>query len=382
MKHFAPVRIRIERNVVTYVIRSLKGKGYLRVSEGQQVSPEEIIGSSEVTSGFRVVNLTALLSVSAEESEKLLTKTIGQRIYQGELLAYKKGGILGGKKVVTAPTDGILDFFNSKTGELKISLAPKKIDLPAGVYGIVERVDQTRGQVIIRTEVNRVYGVLGSGKPRDGILHILGKNDELTSKNMIQTKQEGQVLVGGSLLFKDTISAAISAGVSGLISGGLNARDYRAMASGHLVFPKKLDNDIGISVIACEGFGSIPIGNDIFEILKEFEGRFIFIDGNRASINLPAPSASSLNYIKNTKLPTARSSDSIAEAEHTEQVSELNIGMRVRIAGNYYLGQQGKLLAIDNSATLLPSGLKAYLATVETSNKKIQVPVANLEAIV
>ncbi|MBI2086077.1 hypothetical protein HYT74_01925 [Candidatus Daviesbacteria bacterium] len=380
MKYFAPVRIRIEKDVVTLVTRVLRGKGTLNVNVGQQVSPEEIIGTGEVTSGFRTLNLSTLLSVAPEQVEKFLIKQIGQRIYQGELLAYRKGGFFTPKKQITSPTDGILDFFNNKTGELKISLAPRKADLPAGVYGIIDMVDQSRGQVMIRTQVSRIYGICGSGRSRDGILHILGKKDELVPKNMIQNKFDGQILVGGSLFFKDTISASISAGVSGIIIGGINATDYKGMAGGRLSFPKKLDNDIGISIIVCEGFGSIPLGNDIFDELKEYEGRFVFIDGNKAVVSLPSPVSSSLIKVKNTGIPMQQTNDFVS-GNPAEQILQLSVGMKVRVVGNYYLAAQGKLLAVDDSPTLLPSGIKTCLATVETASKKIQVPVANLEVM-
>lgn len=379
MKYFAPVRIRIEKDVVTLVTRVLRGKGTLNVNVGQQVSPEEIIGTGEVTSGFRTLNLSTLLSVTPADVEKFLIKQIGQRIYQGELLAYKKGGLFTAKKQITSPTDGILDFFNNKTGELKISLAPRKADLPAGVYGIVDMVDNSRGQVMIRTQVSRIYGICGSGRSRDGILHILGKKDELVPKNMIQNKFDGQILVGGSLFFKDTISASISAGVSGIITGGINATDYKGMAGGRLSFPKKLDNDIGISIIVCEGFGSIPLGDDIFDELKDHEGRFVFIDGNKAVVSLPSPVSSSLIKVKSTGIPMQL--HDFMSGNPAEQVLQLGVGMKVRVVGNYYLAAQGKLLAVDDSPTLLPSGVKTCLATVETASKKIQVPVANLEVM-
>lgn len=380
MKHFAPARMRVEKDVVTRVVRVLKGKGALNVSVGQQVSPEEIIGSATISSGFRTLNLSTLLSVPPQDVEKYLTRKLGQRIYKDELLAFKKGWLLGGKKVVTAPTDGILDFLNNKTGELKIVFLPKVERLPAGVYGIVEVVDKERGQVIIRTEVSRVYGMFGSGRFRDGTLHILGKEDDMISKSAIQTEYDEYILVGGSLFFKDAISSAISIGVNGIITGGINAEDYRGMAGGRLVFPKKLDNDIGISVVVCEGFGSIPIGDDIFEILEEYDGKFVFIDGNKALISLPSPRSSSLIKVKNTKLPKLQ--DIALDTDRVNLITEMSVGLKVRIVGNSYLGEQGKLLAVNNSLTLLPSGIRGYLATVETARRKIQVPVANLEIIV
>lgn len=381
MSHCAPVRLRVEKDIVTSVTRVLKGKGTINVKVGQQVTPDEIIGSGTVTLGFRTLNLSTLLAVSPGEVEKYLTRKLNQRIYKGELLAYKQGWFLSGKKIVTSPTDGVLEFLNTKTGELKIAFVPMKTDLPAGVYGVVEGVDMTRGQVMIRTLVSRIHGMYGSGRVRDGILRILGKKDRFVSKKEIQEKNYGGILVGGSLFFKDAISAAISMGINGIITGGINAADYRGMSGGRLVFPKKLDNDIGIGLVVCEGFGSIPIGDDIFEVLSEYEGKFIFIDGNKALISLPSFSSASLTRIKNTSLPPLRNNTPAQYSGYPLDIQELSIGQKVRIVGNSYPGEQGRVFAINNSMTLLYSGIKDYLVTIETGRRKIQVPVANLEII-
>lgn len=380
MKHIATVKPRVEKDVITRVKRILRGKGQFNVSPGQEVEPAEIIGKAEVSSGFRILNLSALLSVPPKDTAKYLKRAIGQRIYKGELLAFKKEWFLTGKKVITAPTDGVLDCLDERTGELKISFLPRKADLPAGVFGVVEIVDQERGQVIIRTQVSRIHGMFGSGRSRDGFLHILGKNDDLISGDLPGANYEGQVLVGGSLIFKDAIPVAISAGTYGIITGGINAGDYRGMAGGRLSFPRKLDNDIGISIVVCEGFGSVPIGDDIFKLLSEYEGKFVFIDGNKVLINLPSFSSSSLIKVKSTRLPELQNNEITEDVRYTERL-ELETGMKVRIVGNSYLGEQGKLVAIDDSQTLLPSKIKSFLATVETRRRKIQVPVANLQII-
>jgi len=378
LKQFVPVRLRVEKNAVTRITRALNGRGTLNVRVGQQISPEEIIGSSTISAGFRTINLSSLLSVAPAEVERLLVRKLNQRIYKGELLAQKKGWL--GKKIVTAPTDGILDFLNNKTGELRITFMPKKVNLPAGVFGIVEAVDQERGQIIIRTEVCRIYGMLGSGHFREGILRILSRKDELISKSGVKPEYEGNILVGGSLYLKEAISTAISIGVSGIITGGIDAGDYRAVASGRLVFPKKIDNDVGISIVVCEGFGSIPIGMDIFETLQNFEGKFILIDGNKSSVILPSFLSSCMVKIKSTKLPDLPKTG-FSDTDRTTIISELKIGLKVRVVGNSYFGEQGKLVAVNDSLSLLPSGIYDYLATVETARRKIQVPVANLEII-
>lgn len=375
--HLTQSRIRIEKDIVVRVKRNLKGKGTLNVSVGQEVTPAEIIGTATISSGFRTINLAHELSVSPDSVQKYLVKPIGQRIYKDELLAFKGGTILGGKKVVTSPTDGVLELLNPKTGELKMTFLPARADLPAGVFGVVEVVDKDRGFVVIRAQVTRIHGMFGSGRLRDGILHLLSKRDELVSKPMISSEYDENVLVGGSLIFKDAISSAISQGVNGIITGGINAKDYKAMAGGRITFPKKIDNDVGLSIVICEGFGSIPIGEDIFGILEIYEGKFVSINGNPGILDLPSFESKSMIKVRSTKL----SPESSLKEENQSRPVELSEGMRVRIIGNSFAGDQGIVRAIDGAQTFLPSGVKAYMVTVETKRKKLQLPVANIEVL-
>ena len=367
MKFSCPARLRVEKDVVIRIHRNLKGKGSINVKANQEVTPSDIIGSSHESVGFRIVNLAKALSVDPASVEKYLKRKVGQKIFKDELLAYRTGWLIG-KKIVTSPVDGILDFLNPKTGELRLNFLPKKEDLPSGVYGIVEAIDNQKGQITIKAQASIIHGMFGSGNLRAGMLRI--------TTNLTSNLNE-QILVGGSLIFKETIAAAISNGASGLVIGGINAKDYKGMAGGRLVFPKKLENDVGISIIVCEGFGSIPIGLDIDELLKKFDGKFVSIDGNAASLYLPSFESRSMIKVRATSLPpikqTLNSYDFLP--------ADLKIGLKVRIIGNSYLGSVGKLISIDQTETLLPSGIKTYIATVETSSKKIQVPVANIEVI-
>lgn len=376
MAQFIPKRIRIEKDVVIRINRLMQGKGKISVKQGQEVRPSDIIATADVSSGFRTLNLATLLSVEPKDAGKYLKREIGQRIYKGELLAYKDGGLFGGKKTVVAPTDGLLDFLNPADGELKMTLLPKKVELPAGAFGIVETVDEQKGKVVIKTQASRIHGVFGSGRLRDGILEFVGKREDLMVATMVSPKNEGHILVGGSLVYKDALSSAISCGVNGIITGGLNAKDYKAMAGGRITFPKKLENDIGTSIIACEGFGSVPIAEDIYSLLKEYNGRFVSIDGNAAILDLPFFESSSLIKVRSTVLPPDEVSD-----KHITKASEVKIGMAVRVVGTSFLGEQGKIIAIDDSPTLISSGLNLYLVAVETKRRKIKVPVVNLEAI-
>ncbi len=381
MKYLVPQRLRFEKDIVIRIKRTLTGKGKINVTLGTQVSPSDIIGSSQVSSGFRTLNLSQLLSTSSDSVNKYLKKQIGQKVYKDELLAYKDGGLFGGKKIVVSPTDGILEYINPKTGEVKMTFLPKRVDLPSGVFGIVERIDEHLGLVIIKTQVSRIYGLFGSGRTRDGKLVILGRREGLINKSDISSKFDGNVLVGGSLVFKDAMSDAISVGINGIITGGINAKDYKSMAGGRITFPRKLENDIGISFVVCEGFGSIPIGEDIYKVLSEYNGKFVSLEGNRGIINLPSSESKSIARVKSTELQPIPDNIELDIENQTVKVSELNEGNLVRVIGNSYAGEQGKVLAIDKVGSILPSGVKTPLVTIETPRRKIQIPVANLEII-
>lgn len=366
--HFATKRMRIQKDMIVKVNRVLMGKGKFSVSVGQELEPHEIIGKGEFSGGFTTLNLSNALGVSPSEIVRYLKSKVGLRIYKGELLAYRSSSLFRKERFVTCPIDGILDFINNQTGEIRITRLPQKIDLPAGVYGVVENVDHAHGQVSIRTQVSRVFGVCGSGRVRDGILHILTRR--------ISPKLDGTILVSRSLISKEGIMAAISNSVNGIITGGINASDYKSVAGGRLVFPKKIENDIGVSIVVCEGFGSEALGEDIYELLSKYEDKFVQIDGNKALINLPSFESSCMIKIRKTKVPP---SEVVPFGE--TQVVELSLGQTVRVVGLSYSAEQGKIIAIDRSLTLLPSGIRAYLATIETRRRKIKVPINNIEVI-
>lgn len=380
MKFFAPVHLRIQQDVCIRITRRLKGKGTINAVIGQEVEPSDIVGTALIASGFRTLKLAQLLQVYPAEVEKYLKRKLGQRIYKGELLAAKKNW-LGIANNIVSPADGVLDYLDLKTGELKLSFLEKKQVLPAGVYGIIDAVDYERGQILIKTQVSMLYGLFGSGTIREGILNIISKRDEFVGESFISHKYDGQILVGGSLIFRDAITAAISSGVAGIITGGINAREYKGMSGGRLIFPRKTEDDVGISIIVCEGFGSIPIGEDIYEFLKQYNDKFVSIDGNAGVISLPSHESSSIIRLRKIALPRVIEKKLMIGLAANQQMIELKIGDRVRIIGNSYPGEQGRIIAIDKTDSIMQSGIRAFMSTIETKRRKIQVPIANISVI-
>ena len=376
---YANYRARIKPNVVTIIKRSLSGKGKILVSKGQEVLPEDVIGKGSLSSGFRSINLSSLLGVPPGEVDKYLQKRPGQTLYRNELLAFKKGGMLSDKKIVTSPTDGVIESYNAKTGEFRMGFLPKSIDLPAAVYGVVESVDTDRGQVLIKTETTQILGLFGSGRIRDGILKFLTVRSGLINSQQITSDLAEHIIVGGALVYSNAISALLAVGAHGIITGGMDAKDYRSLSGGHLHFPRKMGTDIGISLVAFEGFGSVPMGEDIIEVLQKHNGKFVILDGNNAKLHLPSFEKTSMIRIKKTALPPQDTplTDSLSEVEAVE----IKVGQRARICMPPFQGQQGRVIFIDKAPTKLPSGVRIYLVTLELKSRQVKVPYTNIEVI-
>lgn len=371
-------RTRIIRDQIIHVSRKIdSGKGKITVRAGEEVKPEYVIGDGETVAGFSTVRLAAQLQVDPKEAPLYLTRKLGTRIYQGELLAQRTGRLGFGKKLVVSPADGILEYYDPESGDLKIKFAPKKFKLISGVYGVVDKVEPTLDCAVIRTMCDIVVGLFGSGKERSGILQILGPSEMLTSSRQIGPEHKGNILVGGGLIFLDALQKALSLQVGGIITGGVDAATYKGMTGRYLDISKQKQSDVGVSLMVTEGFGSVPIGLDIYQILKLHEGKFAVLDGNKARLILPSSDQNSIMYIRKCALPP----QSLIMADFDKELTQLKLGMLVRVVSATYLGTQGRVVAVDDKMTTLPSGVSAYMVVIETKDKKIKVPFNNLEII-
>lgn len=374
MNGLVNIRPRVVQNRCVRVIRKIKGSGTLSVVKNQEVAPHDIIGTSMLSAGFSVINLSKELNLAPLSAIKTLKKTVGVPIYKGELLAQKKS--LFGSKNIIAPTDCLIEKVNEQTGELILKMLPKNIPLLAGVFGIVDEINTLTGEVYIKTMATQVIGVYGSGRERGGFLRVLGGPSDLINANQITPAMKGDILVAGGLVFGLALKKAMEYQVDGLISGGMNMDDYVAIA-GSLYESKKAHSDIGMSVIATEGFGALPIGEDIVNTLKKFEGKFIFINGFGYHLILPETSPDVIIKARKVILPASVGGNMLPNIENVV----LRQGSKVRIVWPPFSGSQGVVIALDQKPTLLPSGISAECAVVELSSRKIKVPVNNLELI-
>lgn len=375
MNTFVNFRPRVVPNRCVRVVRKIKGSGTLSVVKNQEVSPHDVLGDSQISAGFSIINLSKDLKLPPADAIKAIKKSVGVPIYKGELLAQKKG--LFGSKNIIAPTDCLIEKTNAQTGELILKMLPKKLPLLSGVFGIVDEINTLTGEVYIKTMATQIIGICGSGRERGGFLRFMGGPSDLVNANQILPSMKGDILVAGGLVFGMAMKKAMEYQIDGLISGGINMDDYVSI-TGSLYEPHQSHSDIGISLLATEGFGALPIGQDIIQTLKKFEGKFVFINGFASHLTLPESTADVIVQARKISLPFPAG---LGNPNPEIKPVILPVGAKVRIIWPPFAGNQGLVVQIDQSPTLLPSGISTGCAVVELSSRKIKVPINNLELL-
>lgn len=371
---FANQRFRINPGICKIIRRTLKGPGRIMAVKNTEIAPHDVLGHYKLTAGFTKINLASELGVSPQEVGKSLKKTIGQTVFKGELLALKKNFF--GISQVTVPTDSIIESFNEKTGEITLKLIPRDVALTSGVFGVVQDTDPQRGEIIIKCMTTEIYGIFGTGGEREGFLNVISGPGDLVNPSKISIIHRGQILVAGSLVMEETIKRALTCNVKGIICGGLNMDDYVSMAIS-LDPGRRIGTEIGISIMATEGFGLIPIGEDLQEILKNHDKKFAMINGNLSRLLLPSNDPDSILSCRKVELPEREAQGTRPELK----ISEIKTGLKVRLIWPPFMGTQGIVKDIDNTPTMLDSGISTYMLTVEGKTRKIRVPYSNVEII-
>lgn len=367
-------RLRTRYNFPTHLKKSLGLTGTIKVGKGQEVAPHDILGTFQSQAGFFSVNLAKRLHVSPVHGSEYLKKNLGTNIYKGELLASKKG--LFGDNNIISPTDGTLDAYDTTTGELRIKFFPKEITVTSGVYGIIDHIDSYNREVWIKTFMTEIFGIEGSGKQRSGVLEIIDGSSNLLNPNQLQKEMAGHILVVGALAENEAFQKALQFGISGLITGGMNFHDFKPFVNS--MDPSLRQNsDSGITICITEGYGPIPISKDVYDLLNQFKGQFVILEGNPAKISLPTADSNSIISLRKIALPEGLESKNLPEVSSVP----IQVGVTVRIIWPPFMGSIGKVIAIDQTASTLDSGVVTYLLTIEIASKKIKVPFTNIEIL-
>ena len=352
--------------------RILPLKGEVVVKVGQQVEPGDVVAKTDLPGNIQMVNIANLLNIDPGDAKTVLTKEVGSPVKKGEVIAETKGIFGLFKSNVTSPINGTLEAISDVTGQAVFREAPIPVNVDAYMRGKVTKIIPEEG-VTIETQGAFIQGIFGIGGENRGKLKILVETrDQEITPEFITPELEGQIVVGGSFISLEAFQKAIRLKVAGVVVGGFNYSDLKAILGYTLGVAITGSEEIGTSLIVTEGYGSIKMSDRTFDLFKQYEGRDASINGAtqiRAGVIRPEIVI---------PLEQEELTGSAKEIHEAEAVRE---GSLVRIIRAPYFGLLGKIVKLPPDLQRIESETMVRVARVEIDGDIYSIPRSNLEMV-
>lgn len=320
----------------------------------------------------------------------------GDFVYQGQTLAAVPQNTLFGDSTtayVYAPMSGVVEEISSKTGDIKIARPIKPARVVAHIRGIVTEIIPLEGAVVESTGAY-LEGVFGVGGEKFGELVVAtpGPDQALTPEALTQLPQEikGKIVLAGSLATLEALNKLRDLGAQGLIVGGLNNYDLVRFLGHEINVGITGQEESGLTVIIMEGFGSIPMSHNSWDLLSSKAGKVASIDGTthiRAGAIRPQILVSTGDKPEDTgDSPKAHGMDVVGDAygepkeENLRPLTNLVLGDRVRCVRAPHFGLWGVVQEIPSEPWQVESEAFMEAAKIKLdTGPVVMVPEANLE---
>ena len=343
--------------------RRLPLKGDVLKKKGESVNPDDIVAKTDLPGNVQMVNVANLLNIDAADIADVIKVEKGGSFNKGDLIA-ETPGIFGlFKTKVNSPVTGTLESFSEITGQVVLREAPIPVEMDAYISGKVKDVIPEEG-VHIETNAAFIQGIFGIGGESRGDLKVVTKSrDEEITSDMLDSSMAGKVVVGGSHISLTTYKKAISLKIAGVVVGGFNYSDLKPILGYTLGVAITGSEDLVTSLVVTEGFGKINMGQRTFDLLKEFDGNFVSVNGAtqiRAGVIRPE-----------IVIPLSKVS-----GKHKDIDASLGItdGSLIRVIRAPYFGKIGKVISLPNELQKMESETMVRVAEVEIDGKKMVVP--------
>ncbi|MDE0396247.1 MAG: hypothetical protein OXL96_00425 [Candidatus Poribacteria bacterium] len=374
MAHAYTPGLKVTEGMTIQKERRLPLEGEVLVEAGVTVKAEDVVAKADLPGNVQLVNVANLLSVPPEEVAAHMLKSVGEAVSEDEIIATTKGLFGLFKSQARSPIDGTIESVSDVTGQVILREPPMPVEVKAYTDGTVTATLPNEG-VTVETYGTYIQGIFGIGGETIGDLTVVAKSpgDALTAEQ-IQAEHRDKILVGGSLIATDAIQKAIQNGVKGIIAGGIDDADLRELLGYELGVAITGSEEIGITLVITEGFGSIAMAEQTFTLLKAREGMKTSINGAtqiRAGVVRPE-----------ILIPLTETTAATSDAENDTTEGLLEVGSSVRIIREPYFGKLGRVTELPVELQNLETEAQVRVLRVELENgEQTTLPRANVEAI-
>jgi hypothetical protein len=374
MAHAYTPGLTVTRTATLRRERRLPIPGQVLAKRGETVTADQVVARTELPGNVQTVNVANLLGVPPEDIVRSMLKREGDAVTQGEVIALNKAffGLFTSK--VTAPVGGKVETISHVTGNVILREPPIPLDVNAYVSGEVVEILPTQG-VVVETQGAFVQGIFGIGGETHGrlVMAVERPEDELDREAIARlgAGARGAILTGGSTIHKDTLAAAVTAGVRGVVVGGFSDQDLRDFLGYDLGVAITGHEEMGITLMVTEGFGRMPMAKKTFDLLAGLAGAEASMNGAtqiRAGVQRPE-----------LIVPNAgRVADAVSQAHS----GGIQIGTPIRIIREPYFGRLGAVTELPSELQALETEARVRVLEVELAGgERVILPRANVEMI-
>ena len=371
MAHSYTPGLKVLKKTIFKKERILPLKGNVLVKSGDQLSPDTIVASTNLPGNVQMLKVSNILNIDPKDVIEALQVKEGQEVKKGDIVA-ETSGIFGMfKSSVESPVDGTIESISQSTGRVVVREAPIPVEVDAYVSGVVDEVVENEG-IVLKSNAAFIQGIFGiAGEKRGDLLLVSsGPGEELTA-DQITADMKGKILIGGSFLSLEAYKKALSVQVAGIVVGGFNYYDLKAVLGYNLGVAITGTEKLNTALIVTEGYGSIPMSESTFSLLKENDGKAASINGAtqiragviRPEIVIPIDSVNKEDDSK-SKVP--------------EGIQE---GSIVRVIRSPNFGKIGKVISLPAELNKMESETMVRVAEININGKNILIPRANLEMV-
>jgi len=317
------------------------------------------------------VKVAELLGLEPSEVKEALKKGVGDDVVKDEVLAEHRSFFGLFRSEARSPVAGMIELISPVSGHVGVREHPTPIEVTAYVRGKVAEVIPNEG-VTVETQGAFIQGIFGIGGERLGELKMLASkpSDKLT-EDVITADMKGKIIVGGSNVSGSALRRAHELGVLGIVAGAIIDKDLLEFLGYDIGVAITGHEDIRITLIVTEGFGTINMAERTFELLKS-------LDGKTASIN--GATQIRAGVIRPEIVVPMGDGQLAAEEKSDEQI--LEIGTHIRIIREPYFGLLGHVTKLPPELTTIDSGAKVRILEAQLEDgRAVTVPRANVEII-
>ena len=364
--------LKVSEQTIVVKDRRLPLEGEIMVAVGDRVTADQIVARTELPGKIFPVNVANQLGVAPSRLKGLLRKKVGDSVTKDELIA-ETPGIMGFfKSEAKAIVSGTIQSISSITGQVIFQAHPVPVEIDAYIDGVVVDLIPNEG-CVIQSAATLIQGIFGlGGEVQADLVMGVEAPDAVLEPKHITADMKGKIVVGGAYLSLDTLQAAVKTGLAGVVTGGFDYDDIKALLGYEVGVAITGNEELGLTLVVTEGFGNIQMAPGTFSLLKKKAGLRASINGAtqiRAGVIRP-------------EVVITYGKDVPGERYTPPEPTGISIGDPVRGIRAPYFGQLGRVVELPVEPVALESESRARVMIIEFEDgRRASLPRANVEVI-